>query len=124
MPNNMTLEPFTATTQKKNGKMSITLTSKHTGNRPIVIEGATGNILVSHVKGPDGNAQFVIQHSRETTTSPPSSTTPATTEEVEIEAEDIITTTSTTSSTSTTVVPTTVAGFNTVTSASPSHMAG
>lgn len=124
MPNNMTLEPFTATTHKKNGKMSITLTSKHTGNRPIVIEAATGNILVSHIKGPDGNAQFVIQHARETTTNPTSSTTPATTEEVEIEAEDIITTTSTTSSTSTTELPTTVPGSNIVTSTTPDHTTG
>ncbi|XP_062612878.1 mucin-2-like [Saccostrea cucullata] len=119
MPNNMTLEPFTATTHKKDGKMSILLTSKHTGSRPILIEAATGNILVSHVKGPDGNAQFVIQHARDSTPSnsstiSSSSTTPAVTEEVEIEAEDIITTsTSTTSSTSTTL-PTT-AGFNSVT---------
>ena len=117
MPNNMTLEPFTATTHKKNGTMSIMLTSKHTGNRPIVIEAATGNILVSHVKGPDGNAQFVIQHARETTsvsqTSSTTSTTPAVTEEVEIEAEDIITTT--TSTTSTTIPTTTSTGFNSVT---------
>lgn len=127
MPNNMTLEPFTATTHKKNGKMSIMLTSKHTGNRPIVIEAATGNILVSHVKGPDGNAQFVIQHARETTTTSSSTsststtTTPAVTEEVEIEAEDIITTTtSTTSTTSTTVPTTTSTGFNSVTTTVPS----
>lgn len=124
MPNNMTLEPFTATTHKKNGKMSIMLTSKHTGNRPIVIEAATGNILVSHVKGPDGNAQFVIQHARETTSTSSSTsttTTPAAvTEEVEIEAEDIITTTtSTTSTTSTTLPTTTSTGFNSVTTTVP-----
>ncbi|XP_061170387.1 probable serine/threonine-protein kinase dyrk2 [Saccostrea echinata] len=124
MPNNMTLEPFTATTHKKNGKMSILLTSKHTGSRPILIEAATGNILVSHVKGPDGNAQFVIQHAREATpsnvsTATSSSTTPAVTEEVEVEAEDIITTsTSTTSSTSTAVPTTVLTGFNSVTTTS------
>lgn len=104
--------------------MSIMLTSKHTGNRPIVIEAATGNILVSHVKGPDGNAQFVIQHARETTSTSSSTsttTTPAAvTEEVEIEAEDIITTTtSTTSTTSTTLPTTTSTGFNSVTTTVP-----